>query len=548
MIRIKKKFLSIFLGLFLTSIILLTSNNPAIANLEMGPLNFDGIIGDTEWIDADVRDQFFIDADNSDGNIDGNNSLLIGEDEENLYIGLDLNCDQTVDPSSEWVGIWLNTNNSSFSGENEWLQTVNDGAESLIVNVSSEELWEPFGDSSSYDNDFYPISDEDLITPVIYGDYFGNYQDLVSFDSLYYGLNSTAYLGYNVTRLDIEFDLQNFYGQLLDDYIGHIQRFNLYIRSDLNTTIDSHRVVAWKPDGTLDLDDPNQNFNLSKNSVPNNDWGYINSGNLTAENTLKISIIANSSSLEFEVLYDRIFFYIEVDSYNHGGPDDHIMDKPLSSIKNAEYSIGFGPSSLNSTSHRQFEFKIPKSELEHYDANQELGIIVGGYGTMSFEDKDFWCYSKSSFFLDENFSDQYLYYDMQGVESGDGISINRPSDIIFEHGQIGNYITWIISDINVHSPTYTIYQNGTLNSTGEWTSGSLIIVDVNNLIPGIYNYTIIAFDGYGGSIQDDVSVIILSDSNGVAGYPYFLFIGIAIVSISILSKKIKKIGYIERVY
>ncbi|MHA1476489.1 MAG: hypothetical protein ACTSQ5_15045 [Promethearchaeota archaeon] len=530
---------------FLTSIFLISSSTPALANLEINPLNIDGLIGTTEWSGLDVDNTFFIDADNTDGNIDGDNRLLIGEDEENLYIGLDLNSDQTVDPSSEWVGIWLNTNNSTFSGENEWFQFINDGVESLIVNVSSEELWEPFGDPSPYSDDYYPISVEDVITPVIYGDYFGDYEDLISYDSLYYGLNSTSYLGYNVTRLDIEFNIPAFYGQFIDEYIGHIQNFNFLINYELNTSIDSHRVVVWKPDGTLDLDDSNQNLPLSTSS--DSVWGDINSGNLTTDNNLKISIIANSSSLDFEVLYEHLFFYIEVDSYNHGGPDDHIINKPISSIKNAEFGIGFGPSSLNSTAHRQFEFKIPKSELEHYDPNQELGIIVGGYGTMSFEDKDFWCYSEISLFLDEEFSDKYLYYDMQGVESGDDISINSPDDITYEVGQTGNNITWIITDLNVFTPTYTIYQNATINRTGSWTSGSPIIVDVDNLIPGVYKYKIIASDGYGGQFQDEVIVIVISDTSGIPGFPYYLLIGIGIISISILSNQKKKSVYSTRI-
>jgi len=511
MIR-KNTLQSIFISIFLTLILLLTSSTPALANLEMGPPNIDGLIGDTEWTGFDVNDTFFIDADNSDGNIDGDNRLLVGEDEEYLYIGLDLNSDQTVDPSSEWVGIWLNTNNRIFSNEDEWFQYINDGVESLIVNVSSGELWEPLGDPSPPISDLYSITAEDIITPVIYSDYYGDYGDIVSDDLSYYGLNSTTSMGYEVTQLDIEFNISAFYDPFSDEYTGHIQGFNFNLVSILNSSIDSLRVIAWKPDGTLDINDPNQYFSGSTSSGTSSWSGDFNSGNLTTDKILKISLIANSS-LDFEVLYDYLRLNIETDSFNQGddGVSYYVINKPFSSIKNAQYAYGFGPSSLNSTAHRQFEFKIPKSELEHYDANQDLGIVVGGYGTLSLDGANYWVYSEDMYWINEEISTSYLYYDMQGVESGDDISITSPDDITYEVGQTGNNIEWIITDTNIHTPTYTVYQNGILNRSGEWASGSPIIVGVDHIVPGVYSYTIVAFDGYGGTIQDDVIVTVTNE-------------------------------------
>jgi len=507
----KNKFQSIFFTLSLISIFLLTSSTPALANLEMNPPNIDGLIGDTEWTGLDIDDTFYIYADTSDGNIDGDNRLLIGEDEENLYIGLDLNSDQTVDPSSEWVGIWLNTNNSTFSDEYEWARHMNDGVESLIVNVSSMELWEPWGDPSFPEMDQYIFTEEDVLTPAIYSDYYGVYGDLESNDDSYYGLNSTSSIGYEVTRLDIEYNISTFYGNLFDEYTDHIQGIRFNLGSILNSTINSHRVVAWKPDGTLDLDDPNQYFSGTTIGGSIDYWnGYFNSGNLTSDNILKISLIANSS-LDFEVLYEYLHCYIETDSLNHGSYDDDLINRPFSTILNAEYAYGFGPSSLNSTDHRQFEFKIPKSELEHYDSNQELGIIVGGYGTLSFDGKDYWVYSEDMLWINEEDSTTYIYYDMQGVESSYEINITSPGDITYEVGQTGYKISWTINDTYIHKPMYIVYLNGIPDSSGGWTSGSSIIVDVDHLNPGVYNYKIVAFDGYGSSIQDEVIVSVTNE-------------------------------------
>jgi hypothetical protein len=68
-----------------------------------------------------------------------------------------------------------------------------------------------------------------------------------------------------------------------------------------------------------------------------------------------------------------------------------------------------------------FEFSIPKAELEHYDSNEELGIIVGGYGTLGFiNGSNFWVFSTIDYWQRVEDSSYYNYYDMKGVESPGG--------------------------------------------------------------------------------------------------------------------------------
>ena len=64
-----------------------------------------------------------------------------------------------------------------------------------------------------------------------------------------------------------------------------------------------------------------------------------------------------------------------------------------------------------------YEIRIPKSELEHYDPDESLGIIVGGYGTMAFPNTNWWVFSELFVNLLPELSNRYLHYDMLGCES-----------------------------------------------------------------------------------------------------------------------------------
>jgi len=71
--------------------------------------------------------------------------------------------------------------------------------------------------------------------------------------------------------------------------------------------------------------------------------------------------------------------------------------------------------------HRMFEIRIPKSEIEHYDSNGNLGIMVGGYGTLAFPDSNYWVYSKVMTAMLIQQSDKYYYFNMQGLETPNGV-------------------------------------------------------------------------------------------------------------------------------
>ena len=93
------------------------------------------------------------------------------------------------------------------------------------------------------------------------------------------------------------------------------------------------------------------------------------------------------------------------------------MLSAYSSISNYDIQWSFGTSANNASNHRMFEIRIPKTQLEHYDANEEIGIMVGGYGTMSFPNELFWVFAEFNNSIRHQQTDNYKYYDMFGCNA-----------------------------------------------------------------------------------------------------------------------------------
>ena len=88
---------------------------------------------------------------------------------------------------------------------------------------------------------------------------------------------------------------------------------------------------------------------------------------------------------------------------------------PYASIRNYDIAWAFGPTENNASDHRSFEFKIPKSELEGYEMDADLGIIVGGYGTLSsWPNTHNWVFADNKLSgIPEEDSSQYINYTMR---------------------------------------------------------------------------------------------------------------------------------------
>jgi len=85
---------------------------------------------------------------------------------------------------------------------------------------------------------------------------------------------------------------------------------------------------------------------------------------------------------------------------------------------------------------------------------------------------------------------------------------SHPADVSYEYLNEGNDITWMITDNSIGTANYAITCDGEPVASGNWTSGSSIRMSVDGHDIGTYNYTIVACDGLGGTVQDSVIVII----------------------------------------
>jgi hypothetical protein len=104
------------------------------------------------------------------------------------------------------------------------------------------------------------------------------------------------------------------------------------------------------------------------------------------------------------------------------------------------------------------------------------------------------------------------------VTSNDSPAYNElPSDISYTEGETGNTIEWNFTDEGTSNPNYTVYVNttpytGYINNS--WSSGIPITVNVDGLAAGIYNFTIVASDGLGETISDEVIVTVNERETG----------------------------------
>ncbi|MDF1539907.1 MAG: NosD domain-containing protein [Candidatus Thorarchaeota archaeon] len=85
--------------------------------------------------------------------------------------------------------------------------------------------------------------------------------------------------------------------------------------------------------------------------------------------------------------------------------------------------------------------------------------------------------------------------------------INHPSDILFIEGSTGYNISWIPTDL--HPDQYQVFMNGSMIMSTSWDGGS-VVIELDGLSRGSYNYTIVASDTSGNTVLDTVIVFVHS--------------------------------------
>ena len=89
-------------------------------------------------------------------------------------------------------------------------------------------------------------------------------------------------------------------------------------------------------------------------------------------------------------------------------------------------------------------------------------------------------------------------------------TLSEPSDLNIEYGTVGNSIVW--TGVELHPDSYVVFRNGTVIMSGPW-DGSSITVNVDGLLPGIYNYSVFVNDT---SSNSDTDLVFVTVSDTVA--------------------------------
>ena len=92
-----------------------------------------------------------------------------------------------------------------------------------------------------------------------------------------------------------------------------------------------------------------------------------------------------------------------------------------------------------------------------------------------------------------------------------------------------NIVNWTVFDFFSFEASYEVYQNGELILSGsDWTPEE-IIIDIDGLDVGSYNFTLIVFDGLGGVNSNQIDVSVVNNNNMI-----YVFIGIIAIFVVIL--------------
>jgi len=301
----------------------------------------------------------------------------------------------------------LNINNRSFSNYIDWANFLDNGTEALVYDVENQEEW-PFL-SNIIGGAQVDIADESEYN-AIYGSISGGISELeFPGDGDYFNITAELVNGYYVSWVEFNVDLKQFYPFFKDIFPYNIQWLNLQIHSEANESISEHEVFLAYSDGTVNPNDPNQVRSLSSTTSQEDLQMKCQKDNISATRELKFVFYANHSN-PFKTLIDNIWITL----FNNQSNSVSTVTYPYTSVNNYDVKWSFGPSPNNASDHRMYEIKIPKSQLTHYNADEELGIIVGGYGTMSFINTNYWVISTTDVNIPEQISTTYLYYDMKG--------------------------------------------------------------------------------------------------------------------------------------
>ena len=94
--------------------------------------------------------------------------------------------------------------------------------------------------------------------------------------------------------------------------------------------------------------------------------------------------------------------------------------------------------------------------------------------------------------------------------------ILSPEDVLYELGTYGNSINWSVMEYDPWE--YEVIGNGSIIPRSLWNQSN-VEVNIDGLLVGVYNYTIVFYDGTGNSAQDTVIVSVVDTTAPMISSP-----------------------------
>ena len=240
------------------------------------------------------------------------------------------------------------------------------------------------------------------------------------------------------------------------------------------------------------------------------------------------SIMSTSSDSKTPTIYNlSINYTTSLNSPNLLNPlDGHITD---------DYTPTFTWSGVNGETNYLFQLDNTTSFTEPL-LNVTLSSSSTSYDVSSALAPDTYYWRVAGIDSENDIGVYSNYRTIYIIDDTNAPTIDSPTDVTYEVGEIGNSITWNPSDTNPYF--YNITRNTTLLEQGiSWDGGS-ITIDVDGLTEGVYNFTCYVYDQAGLYTFD--SVIVTVEIPVIGEFTYYSIFSLMFITatlIIIYSKK-----------
>lgn len=146
------------------------------------------------------------------------------------------------------------------------------------------------------------------------------------------------------------------------------------------------------------------------------------------------------------------------------------------------------------------------AEAKIYVINPSNGNIIKSFNTPFNGPWGITIDNNSNLWITDSISQLILQLKIKSLEDEVPPIITNSGDLNYVEDTSGNYINWTLQDENPDN--YSIYRNDSFITSGIWENNDTIVLNVDFLPVGVYNYSLISYDTYGNMAFDTILVTV----------------------------------------